>query len=225
MDLKKEQQILLSKQRIKYIDALRGFTMFLVVLQHIESIGFGIHPYESVLGNILVSFRMPMFFFISGYIAYKVSFDWNMDAYCSNLRKKAIVQLIPTVFFFSLFFICSLAIAILNPSMATILRLFSSISMSTPVIAPLFSSILAAKEVFFIMSFKISLLNTSSSEFSSLGFMLGNSSAESPIILNSELEHFIFTFPSVSSTIISPSGSFLQPLFFSLCSGRDRRLT
>ena len=99
--------------------------------------------------------------------------------------------------------------AILNPSMATILRLFSSISMSTPVIAPLFSSILAAKEVFFIMSFKISLLNTSSSEFSSLGFMLGNSSAESPIILNSELEHFIFTFPSVSSTIISPSGSFL----------------
>lgn len=103
MDLKKEQQILLSKQRIKYIDALRGFTMFLVVLQHIESIGFGIHPYESVLGNILVSFRMPMFFFISGYIAYKVSFDWNMDAYCSNLRKKAIVQLIPTVFFFSLF--------------------------------------------------------------------------------------------------------------------------
>ena len=78
MDLKKEQQILLSKQRIKYIDALRGFTMFLVVLQHIESIGFGIHPYESVLGNILVSFRMPMFFFISGYIAYKVSFDWNI---------------------------------------------------------------------------------------------------------------------------------------------------
>lgn len=40
MDLKKEQQILLSKQRIKYIDALRGFTMFLVVLQHIEMYRF-----------------------------------------------------------------------------------------------------------------------------------------------------------------------------------------
>ena len=53
MDLKKEQQILLSKQRIKYIDALRGFTMFLVVLQHIESIGFGIHPYESVLAAVV----------------------------------------------------------------------------------------------------------------------------------------------------------------------------
>ncbi len=88
--------------RINYIDALRGFTMFLVVLQHVESIGFGIHPYGSVLGYILVSFRMPMFFFISGYIAYKASVKWNTQTYHTFLRKKAKVQLIPTLFFFAL---------------------------------------------------------------------------------------------------------------------------
>lgn len=44
-----------------------------------------------------------MFFFISGYIAYKSSIIWNVHLYRFNLKKKAIVQLIPTAFFFSLF--------------------------------------------------------------------------------------------------------------------------
>lgn len=90
------------KERIKYIDALRGFTMLLVVFAHIELLGFGISPYSSTLGGIFVSFRMPMFFFISGYIAYK-AITWDFGTYIKSVRKKAIVQLIPTIFFFSLF--------------------------------------------------------------------------------------------------------------------------
>lgn len=92
-----------NKKRIQYIDALRGFTMLLVVLQHVELMSFGIEPYNSVLGNIFVSFRMPMFFFISGYIAYKASVIWDTSTFLRSVRKKAIVQLIPTAFFFSLF--------------------------------------------------------------------------------------------------------------------------
>lgn len=104
MDLcDKKSPIVGLEQRIKYIDALRGFTMFLVVLQHIESSFFGISAYDSVLGCILVSFRMPIFFFVSGYIAYKASILYDVKAYCVSLQKKAIVQLIPTIFFFSLF--------------------------------------------------------------------------------------------------------------------------
>lgn len=103
MDLCNTQSRTDHQQRIRYIDALRGFTMFLVVLQHIESFGLGIHPYNSVLGCILVSFRMPMFFFVSGYIAYKATICWDIKTYCVNLGRKAIVQLIPTIFFFSLF--------------------------------------------------------------------------------------------------------------------------
>lgn len=92
-----------TKVRIKYIDALRGFTMILVVIQHILVFTFGIQPYDTVFSNIFVTFRMPMFFFISGYIAYKASTVWNRQLYVSNIKKKAMVQLIPTVFFFSLF--------------------------------------------------------------------------------------------------------------------------
>ena len=109
----------------------------------------------------------------------------------------------------SLFFIASLAIASLKPSTATILRKSSSISMSIPVITPLFSSILAAKEVFLTISVKIFLLKRIFSSLSPLGFILGNSSAGSPMMLNSEPSHFIFTFPSLSSIVIVSSGSFL----------------
>ena len=95
--------IVVKKQRVKYIDALRGFTMLLVVLQHVLTFSFGIQAYDTALTNIFVSFRMPMFFFISGYIAYKASVIWDKHLYKYNLKKKAIIQLVPTVFFFSLY--------------------------------------------------------------------------------------------------------------------------
>ena len=41
--------IIVAKQRIQYIDALRGFTMFLVVLQHVSAFSFGITPYETLI--------------------------------------------------------------------------------------------------------------------------------------------------------------------------------
>ena len=95
--------IIVKKERVKYIDALRGFTMLLVVLQHVVTFSFGIKAYDTALTNILVSFRMPMFFFISGFIAYKSSVIWDKCLYKKSLKKKAIVQLIPTAFFFSLY--------------------------------------------------------------------------------------------------------------------------
>ncbi len=96
-----------TKVRIKYIDALRGFTMILVVVQHILVFTFGIQPYDTAFSNIFVTFRMPMFFFISGYIAYKAAMVWNKQLYIKNIKKKAIVQLIPTAFFFILFCFCN----------------------------------------------------------------------------------------------------------------------
>ncbi len=88
---------IISNKRIEYIDALRGFTMFLVVYQHISTWG-GVYPYDSALGEILTAFRMPLFFFISGYVAYK-SMDWNRREYTRIIVKKTKVQLIPTVIF------------------------------------------------------------------------------------------------------------------------------
>ena len=66
-------------KRIEYIDALRGLTMILVVIAHINSYTFkaeNVFEYTSLTG-FLSLFRMPLFFFVSGYIAYKpaVFFD------------------------------------------------------------------------------------------------------------------------------------------------------
>ena len=80
--------------------------MLLVVFGHVLMTTFGIGGYSSVLGSIVLTFRMPMFFFISGYIAYKAVERWNAQFFVENLRKKALVQIVPTIVFFSLYTIC-----------------------------------------------------------------------------------------------------------------------
>ncbi len=44
-------------------------------------------------------FRMPLFFFVSGFIAYKVHQQWTLSVYKQNVLKKLRVQLIPMLFF------------------------------------------------------------------------------------------------------------------------------
>lgn len=86
-----------SSKRIEYIDALRGFTMILVVFSHIFIPGI------SPLNKLFVTFRMPLFFFISGYIAYKANEVWNFSNYTQKLLSKCRIQLIPTLVFGLLF--------------------------------------------------------------------------------------------------------------------------
>ena len=87
------------KKRIGFIDSLRGFTMFLVVYNHIITfMGGG----KSPLTEILITFRMPLFFFISGYIAYK-SINWDYKTYFQLVAKKGRIQLIPTIVFSIIF--------------------------------------------------------------------------------------------------------------------------
>lgn len=88
--------------RIRYIDAMRGTTMLLVVFSHVMIFSLGLTG-ESIVNSFFVTFRMPMFFFISGYIAYKSNEEWNFLTYNKLMKKKAVVQLIPTIIFFSLY--------------------------------------------------------------------------------------------------------------------------
>ena len=86
------------KKRIEYIDALRGFTMILVVFSHVELASFKIDP-PLFINEVFMSFRMPLFFFISGFIGYKVGVEWTSKTWLTMSRKKLLVQLIPTFFF------------------------------------------------------------------------------------------------------------------------------
>lgn len=87
--------------RIGYIDALRGLAMILVVYFHIAAYGFG--SYELGYNDIIELFRMPTFFFISGWLFYKAGRIWNRQAITDMIRKKFMVQIVPTVVFLLLY--------------------------------------------------------------------------------------------------------------------------
>ena len=91
--------------RIRYIDTLRGFTMLLVVFQHIRQFSIGLGSSDSAIAAFFISFRMPMFFFISGYVAYKAVHHWTWSFYSHRLLTKARVQLFPTIVFWALYII------------------------------------------------------------------------------------------------------------------------
>lgn len=83
--------------RIEYIDAMRGFTMMLVVYSHVSILGYKT-SYPS-FNDFFMHFRMPLFFFISGWVLYKIGRIWDWNFYNNFLKKKFVIQIIPTVVF------------------------------------------------------------------------------------------------------------------------------
>lgn len=84
---------------MEWLDALRGFTMILVVAYHVCLVGFGENVRSSSSLSFLVLFRMPLFFFISGFLAYKSDFNWTRGRLGMMIWKKFKIQVIPTVVF------------------------------------------------------------------------------------------------------------------------------
>lgn len=90
--------------RIEYIDALRGLTMILVVFNHVATFVWDLMcPGIPSVHIYLSQIRMPMFFFISGFVLYKTETVWNLSHVGQFLRKKFMVQIIPTIVFLTLF--------------------------------------------------------------------------------------------------------------------------
>lgn len=92
-----------SSKRIEYIDALRGFTMILVVLAHVSGFCAGIFGDIPNYHHYLQQIRMPLFFLISGFVMYKVDTVWNLKYIAHFLGKKFIVQILSTLLFFTLY--------------------------------------------------------------------------------------------------------------------------
>ena len=93
----------MKKPRLGWLDALRGFTMILVVTNHVALKSFDMKIRWSVALQLFLLFRMPLFFFISGFLAYKAGRVWNARTLGELSLKKLRVQIIPTVVFFLLF--------------------------------------------------------------------------------------------------------------------------
>lgn len=74
-----------EKHRIVYIDLLRGYAILLVIIQHCWKIN------EDV-GKLILSFHMPLFFFISGFLLrYKEAYNKDGISFIVDLFKKLIV--------------------------------------------------------------------------------------------------------------------------------------
>ena len=91
------------KQRLEWLDALRGFTMLMVVANHVYSVSFDANSKYSMFMSLCLLFRMPLFFFISGFLAYKATFSWNAGETWALVQKKLRVQLVPTLVFMTAF--------------------------------------------------------------------------------------------------------------------------
>lgn len=97
------QQLSTGTKRIEYIDALRGFTIFLVVLYHVAFVCFNLPIKQTNFHRFFVQVRMPMFFLISGFVLYKSSVVWNARQIVAFFRKKIPVQLLSPLLFFVVF--------------------------------------------------------------------------------------------------------------------------
>ena len=89
----------MAKQRLEWLDALRGFTMLLVVTNHVYGFGFETNTKYSMFMSLCLLFRMPLFFFISGFLAYKASFSWSAADTGRLVARKLRVQVVPTLVF------------------------------------------------------------------------------------------------------------------------------
>ncbi len=85
--------------RMQWLDAMRGLTMTLVVAYHVAQIGFGQSEKISASLPFLALLRMPAFFFVSGFVAYKAGFQWTMPATLRLVWKKMRIQVIPAFVF------------------------------------------------------------------------------------------------------------------------------
>ena len=83
----------MAAKRIEYIDAMRGFTMILVVYSHICHFCLG----DSLLGynGTFFLFRLPCFFMVSGWLFEPVA----RRPFMVNVRHKFMVQIVPTFIF------------------------------------------------------------------------------------------------------------------------------
>ena len=84
----------MPKKRIVYIDFMKGVCILLVVVFHLDNDAYGVHTNE-----MLQSFRIPMYFFLSGL------FFKTYNGFVDFSRRKVNNIIVPLVFFLLLSFV------------------------------------------------------------------------------------------------------------------------
>lgn len=93
---------LFMEKRIHSYDVLRGIVMFLVVLGHLFMFSFGSKPLP-VFVKIFTAFHVPVFFFVAG-MFFSIDKRQTIADKSLFLLKKAIYLIVPTLFFYALYY-------------------------------------------------------------------------------------------------------------------------
>lgn len=86
----------MEKKRIAYLDALKCLAILIVIDNHIRNLN-GFEAYDSLSGTMLKAVSLPIFFFISGMLAYKQ--QMTIGEVWSNLSRKFTFLVIPALAF------------------------------------------------------------------------------------------------------------------------------
>lgn len=86
----------MEKKRIAYLDAIKCLAILLVIDLHVLDLN-GFKPYENLASQMLYAPVMPLFFFVSGFLAYKQ--NMNLKDVWDNLRRKFVYLVIPALVF------------------------------------------------------------------------------------------------------------------------------
>lgn len=87
------------KERLTYLDQMKGVAILFVVIGHV--LLFSLGNTDKLVFSMLTIFHMPVFFFISGFLAYKVL--PNMKAVGNRLWQKGHALLFPYIVFAGLY--------------------------------------------------------------------------------------------------------------------------
>lgn len=90
--------------RYGYLDAFRGLSMILVVFGHVILHSMKLTGDESVLNMVMQTFRMPSFFFISGFVAYRALERWDASYLKSIMLRKFQAQIVGAAFFIAVLY-------------------------------------------------------------------------------------------------------------------------
>ena len=86
-------------KRLAYLDAIKCLGILLVIIGHVQLFGMKIEAYDSIPTLMLYSFNMPLFFFISGYLAYREEIG-KFDE-LKKIGSKFVFLVIPAIAFYS----------------------------------------------------------------------------------------------------------------------------
>lgn len=173
------------KQRIYYIDFIRGIGILLMLYAHI--------PIGGEFNHIVYAFHMPLFFFVSGYL-------YNEKINLSNMKKK-FIKLLPSYLFFSilgyLLWLVEFKPTNFFEAMVPLFHVFTFNNDSMPIVGAIWfiTALLASEFIYFLLRQYIKnelLLLVCCLLLFSMSLLLGNIHFNLPFSINQSFVGLLF---------------------------------